>query len=57
MADNEALPQDVERLILIEALWNIAHDTEEVETLRLSLGGLLATPGGKQYLDQHPINF
>lgn len=43
-------------LVLVEALYAIAHESEEAETVRLAIAALTNTASGMSYLRTHPIN-
>lgn len=53
MAQDEMM-QDT--LILVEALFAIAHESEEAETVRLAFGALSNSAAGMSYLRSHPLN-
>lgn len=52
MDENQAL-QDA--LILVEALYEIAVESEEVDIVRRAMSALTVTQAGLVYLRQHPI--
>ena len=44
-------------LILVEALWNIAHDSEEAASVKEAVAALTNTSAGLDYLSIHPLKF
>lgn len=50
------VPDISEQLILIEALFAIAHETTEAEIVRVAMAALLNTEAGLTYLSAHPFN-
>jgi hypothetical protein len=44
-----------DQLKLVQALHNIAAESEEAETVRLAAGALMNTEAGRQYLSQNPL--
>jgi hypothetical protein len=51
------MPADLsEQLILIEALFAIAHESNEAEMVRVAMAALTNTQAGLTYLSAHPFN-
>lgn len=46
-----------ETLILVEALWNIAHDSEEASSVKEAVAALTNTEAGLDYLRAHPLTY
>lgn len=44
-----------EQLVLLQALYNIAHESEEAEIVRIAVAALLATQAGTVFLQAHPF--
>jgi hypothetical protein len=45
-----------EQLVLVQALYNIAHESEEAEIVRLAVAAMTNTTVGLTYLQAHPFN-
>lgn len=43
------------QFVNIEALFEIAVESEDANIVRRAIAGLQATPGGRAYLMQHPL--
>jgi hypothetical protein len=43
------------QLLLIEALFEIATESNEADIVRRAVAGLQATEGGRAYLSQNPL--
>ena len=44
-----------DQLVLLEALFAIAHESEEAEVVRLAMSALINTGSGLTYLSAHPF--
>jgi hypothetical protein len=44
-----------EQLVLVQALTNIAYESNEAEIVRIAVSALLATGIGNEYLRAHPL--
>ena len=44
-----------EQLQLVQALVNIAQESEEAETVRLAMAALMNTEAGRTYMAQNPM--
>lgn len=56
---SEQQPSDAdlqEQLILTQALFAVAHESEEAEIVRLAMSALVNTQAGLDYLHVHPFN-
>ena len=42
-------------LVLVEALYNIVHESQEAETVRSAVFALTNTESGRAYLRAHPL--
>lgn len=54
--DSPASADLQETLILTQALFAIAHESEEAEIVRLAISALTNTQAGLDYLRVHPFN-
>lgn len=45
-----------EQLVIIEALFAIAHESMEAEIVRVAMAALVNTEAGLAYLSAHPFN-
>lgn len=45
-----------EQLVLIEAIFAIAHESNDAEIVRLAMSALVNTSAGLTYLSAHPFN-
>lgn len=46
-----------DQLILVEALYSIATESEEAEVVRVAFSALTSTEGGRAYLAKNPVAF
>lgn len=44
-----------QRFVLIEALFEVALESNEADVVRRAIAGLQATDAGRQYLIEHPL--
>lgn len=50
--ENELL---LDNLKLVEAMYALACESEEAETVRIAFAALSSTGAGRRYLEQHPV--
>ncbi len=49
------LDLETSQLVHIEALFEIATESQEADIVRRAIAGLMATPGGRQFMMIHPL--